>query len=1217
MKARFLKGYRPILSVLLAAALLISSLGVSMIFGSAITVNSDAEKSVVTGFIEDFEGGIGGWTKTSMNYGVNSSGGDVIGFRSNGGAYDDAFATAFNYTSATDSDNKVLAVTKVGAGYTGATSVAIPVSGNTEYTVSAVFKEFSTNKTASNGYYDANTALVIKEFKTADTAITNDLTYKKIASANNSTDWQTLSGSFTTADSTKYIVVYLTVGSQWNVRNTIYFDNVSLTSLGSISVTNGDFESGKAGGDVPDWTKVAIDNNTKKKIDQPSYINAYTVTTEKVDGNKVLSVKKTGAGYIGIASKPVKVAAGVEYTVSFDYILKEYGVSAGETAGNANTKYLGSRLFVEEFDAAGVSLSTDGELSTLYSDHVNAIAADTEWRAARVSYTPSEGAASASFYFYSGGEYKMNSTVYFDNLAVSELKNNKKVYNATFDKVTYKGNGGRADGVAGPNGWNLYSAAQTGAKGSDSYDRNYVATTVEENGNKYVHLEGKNGVTQGYAAFMSPFIAVTPGESFSASFDYKLEGTKDDNDYGSYILFYFFDKDEKYISYYHPTGLDYTKCGQGWQTKFEDHTDMKVPANAAYMTVGFWTGGRWSQTQKIDYYFDNVCIAFDSELEYWTEEPCRESATPYDYPAYKDNYGIRKVADSKDHPEALQLYVSRAAGTGGGVVFYSKPIPVSAGTDYTTAFDSKIENSVAWSTSSNLYGASYVLRWLKADGTELSRKDLTGRRFDNMDWTRYEYDITAPDGAVSVQVGLVIGSYTWGICKDLEYSYDNIVFMTAADYDAENQDPAVYESVLFGKDVLFAGDAIGHALAVEAANYSKMVVTDVCGNTSLKEQLAGLTDTDYSYVVVSVGDAEIKAAIPAGSVTANDILMNGAPFDTATFAGLLEQTFAEVTEYTEPDHIVYVLPTENTAYKAVAEAACRKWGVALSVLSDSTDGAESWQETITPAENAPAFDSFAVAGFADYLADKAEDISNSGLSFEARDTLDEIIEKAEKCPANHTNYSNFQNAADTAKTVIALYSDYAPLMLGATIAENDPNMLRFVAAAPKNTISGGIVVKKMGILVMAKADLSENGAALEIGNSYIKKDITSDYTSPLNAYYGELILNEVDPFAEYVAVSYIVYEENGKAYTLYSESDYHNGFGDETVTDGKCIKSVTGIAKEIAKKLLAEKENEMDFAAIGGAENKAIIETATEKEDLKKIYYLVQDNAELINGILG
>ena len=94
-----------------------------------------------------------------------------------------------------------------------------------------------------------------------------------------------------------------------------------------------------------------------------------------------------------------------------------------------------------------------------------------------------------------------------------------------------------------------------------------------------------------------------------------------------------------------------------------------------------------------------------------------------------------------------------------------------------------------------------------------------------MDWTKYEYDVTAPAGAATAEIGLVIGSYNWNVLQNLEYNYDNIVFMDASENDRVMIDPDVVNSVLYEKSALFVGDAIGSALAAEAENYSKMVKT--------------------------------------------------------------------------------------------------------------------------------------------------------------------------------------------------------------------------------------------------------------------------------------------------------------------------------------------------------------------------------------------------------
>lgn len=1204
MRIPLLKNFKALTAIIIAVALLVSGAGVY-----AITVGVEKVEAVNTDFVENFEDGTVGqvvsdWTKTAMETNLTKT-------------TDEARAAGFLANNALvteeENGNKVAAVKKTGAGYVAATSGKIPVDAGATYKFSVDY--MTAMPTGVDGTEDrANyngVGIVIGEINAAGTETLKNLSIDYVY--HNS--WHNFSVDYTIKADTKNVVIYLWSGSKYNFNITTYFDNVSLTRDKEMSVYNGDFQQGRVGYAAPGWTKVAIANNTKEKITEESYLKAYNVLTVNNNGDKVLSVEKTGSGYIGMASTPVRIGAGTEYILTFDYYLKSYSVKSGSNPGDAGTKYLGTALLVEEFDKDGKSLAVNNKLTTLYSDHVNVTEADTEWKSSMVSYTPSSSAATAVFYLYSGGEYKMYSTVYFDNLEIKAAKDYKTVYNNTFDKVTYKADGGRAAGTAGPTGWTMYSSLNTGALGTDAYNENYVASVVNDNGNKVLKFEGKNDKTQGYATVMSPFVAVKAGVEFSSSYDYKIEGTACD-DYGSYIVYYFYDANKNYIKCYHPTGIDKNNAGKGWQTQYDDYSDMKTPVNAAYMKVGFWNGGRWNGAQTCDYYYDNLSITFDGELDYWTEEPCYEGGNPTTNVAHKDNYDIRKIADGADHAEALNLYVSRSAGVGGGVVYYSKAIPVTAGAGYTTSFDSKIENSVPQSQV-NLLGASYILRWLKSDGTELARKDLTGRRFDNMGWTHYEYDVTAPEGAVAVQVGLVIGSYNWNVCPDLEYSYDNIMFLESEAYDQNTEDPSVVNSVLYKKTALFVGDAIGSAMSAKAANYSKMQVTDLCGDTSVAEQLASLTETAYNYMVISVGDKQIKESIPAGEVTADTIYMNGAPFDTSTFAGLLEQTFAEVTEYTEPEHIIYVLPTNNADYKGVAQAACAKWGVSLVVLADTSNADSNWQETIVPAETAPVFDTFAVPGLNTYLSKQAENVATAGLSFEARDVLEEIINKAEKCPADHANYNAFVSVIGDVNAVLARYSEYSPLILGATIADGDPNQLRFVAQSPVRALSSGITVSKMGILVMPVSDLAKDGAELVIGNAFAT-DISATYSDINTMYYGAICGESVAPECEYAAVAYIVYVENGKEYVFYSTNDYENSLGTITANDGKTVKSVYGIAKDIALLLIAEAEDKVDFTAIGSADNKDSIASATVDSEvsLLDVYHLVCDNADLVSEIL-
>ena len=52
----------------------------------------------------------------------------------------------------------------------------------------------------------------------------------------------------------------------------------------------------------------------------------------------------------------------------------------------------------------------------------------------------------------------------------------------------------------------------------------------------------------------------------------------------------------------------------------------------------------------------------------------------------------------------------------------------------------------------------------------------------DQDWQTYKIEFTPPEGTATVEIGLVIGSYTMKDCPDLMYTWDNIVFMETEKY---------------------------------------------------------------------------------------------------------------------------------------------------------------------------------------------------------------------------------------------------------------------------------------------------------------------------------------------------------------------------------------------------------------------------------------------------
>ncbi|MBO7217834.1 MAG: hypothetical protein J6V50_03955, partial [Clostridia bacterium] len=288
-----IKIMKKVLTVVLSAAILCASLFVMPLFATAGTTYGEwLAQGIPNG---DFEVGVEGaepygWSTTSLNYGIDAetASGDVIGFRSDAGAYYDEYSSKFDISTTDDSGNKIATITKKNPGYVALTSVAVPVTPSTAYTLSAMFKELEDNTDYVNntaGITDANTALVIKEFATNDTTLTTDLSFKKLDSKVNSSEWQSLSGYFTTAETTNYIVVYLCVGSQWNVRNIVGFDNLALEKVGF----NGNFDAGES-----NWTITSMnyDYSGSYNLYPGTYERYFSIGSVVDSGNRVLTLSK-------------------------------------------------------------------------------------------------------------------------------------------------------------------------------------------------------------------------------------------------------------------------------------------------------------------------------------------------------------------------------------------------------------------------------------------------------------------------------------------------------------------------------------------------------------------------------------------------------------------------------------------------------------------------------------------------------------------------------------------------------------------------------------------------------------------------------------------------------------------------------------------------------------------------------------------------------------
>lgn len=803
---------KKVLTVVLSATLLLSAIFcVPMLSAEATGVKTQPDTMSVEDwknlepFNGDFEAGVEGaepmgWSKEPID--------NNTAVRYTDDTYNN-YRNQYTLTTEVDNGNKVLAINKNGSGYIGAASQPVSVIGGCSYTISFDYMLKSVVPTVDGATATKylGTRLYVEEFDadgnslaTAQTVTNKDDTTQTAYKLTNlcgsaetydaETEWTSVSKTFTVSANAASVVFYLYVGGQYQLRSVTYFDNVEMTDYGH----NFDFEAGETGEATYNFVEVSVDNNTNKKTNT-NYSGAYELLNADDNGNQVLAIKKTGAGYIAAASIPYEVVGGGVYNISLDYMLKEYSIKSGATNG---LNYLGTRFLFEELDSEGNIITSMGNSTVLMADHVNVTAADTDWKSAECTYTASANAAYVVFYFYSGGQWNMYSTTYFDNLVITHAN---PVVDPGFN-MDFEASGDAASWRKETiNNSGVYDAANT-------YVNAFDISTVDDNGNKVLSVHKK---ASGYIAAASMDIPVLPSTSYTASAMYKqvlfdtgsaTSGTSDMNN-----RIYIGEKDAE-------GNITLTSNVHGGV--LSDWNEMRVSFTTKPTTVSvvifLWVGAQWNVTKTV--YFDNV-ILFENNVSGWTSETCKENGMPRgDTTDFTGNYGIGNLVGDDD---GFVLYVKRSGGILGGAVYYSDAIPVIAGTEYTWNYDRKIENSTD-DTSINIFGASAVLRWLDADGNPLTTNPqvVLGRNYNNMDWTNMNLTATAPEGAASVKLGYVIGGYVMNKCPDLRYSYDNIVFMETDKIGKANK-PSDVTSVLL-ENVKDDVDILDLVLAKAAAD---------------------------------------------------------------------------------------------------------------------------------------------------------------------------------------------------------------------------------------------------------------------------------------------------------------------------------------------------------------------------------------------------------------
>lgn len=779
-------------------------------------------------------------------------------------------------------------------------------------------------------------------------------------------------------------------------------------------------------------------------------------------------------------------------------------------------------------------------------------------------------------------------------------------------------------------GWSMTSMNGSAEKISDrDWTPNFAIKTESDGGSRAASFS-KNST--GYAAMSSQPIAVEGKKSYELSLDYRMKDISFDIDpktgevYTSDITFRGIrfvveqlDAEGNKVQYNkYPSSNIIEEESDTWKSY---STGFTTAENTRFVIVHCWLGGDKNVNATV--LIDNVSIdASEDNLSDWTMECCKYNGVPRDG-TFTNNFGIREINDGVEHKKALQLYITREAGILGGVVIYSAPVQIQDDKEYTTSYDLKIQNYNAEEDSNNIFGAQIVLRYLDNQGKRINgdAPQVCRNGKENINWKDYEHTFTPPEGAVSVQFGLVMGSTKLNICKDMTYTIDNIVILEKEAHKEYKKDPAVTSSSLYKQSALFVGDVVGGGLAQQASSYSEMQVTDACSDTvTLAEQLKMYAENTYDYLFVSGGMQEFASNMPVGSVTADTVYMDGMDFDTTTFAGVMEYNFGKIAEYYGTQKVVYVLTTDNNEYQTVAQSAANKWNVQLVMLGDVSNAVANWNEVIEPAEVANVFNCYQVPGLLDYLSKRFDEIVGTELSITVDvAALENIKEKAQNCPDTHVDYVGYQALILRIEDTLVKFQDFRPLICGGTISTEDPNVLSFIALSPKNALTEGIKIKAMGILSMPTAYMDQTSseykpdAVLELGNTYVKnmEAVYSEASKEFRVYQESW---EADPYTEYTARAYVVYEANEQTLVFYSTNDYINELGIKTATEGRCTKSVFGISKIVALKLASEKIQEMTFASINGEKNVPLIDTATEDTEISllDVYHLIHENRTLL-----
>ncbi len=537
---------------------------------------------------------------------------DVYGWRMESMASDGVtrntrnYQNNFSFKTVMGKNGKVGQLSKNGLGYVAIVSKKIAVAGGETYKLS-----YDYHKSAYDTI-EGETAVnylgmrpLIREYKSDGTEI-QAIQLTHLENKNNLTnkDASNYQDVFVTNSETDYIEVCFWMGGQLGMTCTVEFDNITLYR--GDAYINGNFDrvtyfadggrkdgvAGPAG-----WTFVNADLNGIMGAGKDAHLSNYSATVVTENGNKIMklaSILDSGftRGYAIAKSAPFSVVANTAYNVTFKMKCDISGDDVRDL-----------RVSMAYYDKDGNQLSSESKILGAIS---------RPWTDRAMQFTTPENAVSASVGFWIGGVYdKTMATLYIDDVLV-----NNTIEKLGFVKETTNSHGApRGDNRDFTPYWDVNRVDDGAAH------RNALMLSVTNGSQSY------GGVT-----FFSEPMAVTAGESYKCSFDYKLKGNlhiyhnSNRNPYGASFVVYYLDKDGKRLDV---DGNDATAPHKLFSLGNKDTVDwmysgvkkVTIPENAVAIQYGLVIGsGSRGVQDSLEYYFDHIVFERAAEYDAFTAE---------------------------------------------------------------------------------------------------------------------------------------------------------------------------------------------------------------------------------------------------------------------------------------------------------------------------------------------------------------------------------------------------------------------------------------------------------------------------------------------------------------------------------------------------------------------------------------------------------------------